>query len=375
MANAVDFGGRREFLDGLMKIADRSTAFGSRFMELSNPVTNPKLEWVNKTLVAMKDLVAATISSTTATIITLSGGTNSPKRIIDTVTVLLIGSERMTVTSTITVLTNQRQVVVSRGADSTTPSTYNPATEVQILNNRSEGFTAGRDDVQAGVREYNLTSIIERQAILSGTALSTNAAGNETEMRVQIEDLIGEIYKQLEFQLIYGIRKGDGTTSREAGGLLWFAQQAGNTFTATTLNETVFEGAIETYVSNGGDAKQLCCAVSTRQQRQINKLKQTRINSGGMRQNEYNIDNFVNTFNFGTQANVEIFYSPDIRANEAFFFQKDKVKIRPMKDRAMAIEDLGRDGDRSRKLLVAEYTFQIANARETLLYYNGLATT
>ena len=205
-ALAADFGGRLESINKmLLKVADRETPLLKRHLDLSNPVKNYKHEWVEKTLVGFTDTLATTISSSTATIITLSGGTNTPKRIIDTVTVLLVGTERMLVSSTVTVVTNSRTVVVTRGHLSTTNATHDSGKEVKILNSRSEGFSAGRDDTQKGTRNYNYTTIVERQAKISESAQGIESVGMETLLKNQVADLIPEVLKELENNFIYGV--------------------------------------------------------------------------------------------------------------------------------------------------------------------------
>lgn len=369
------FSGRLESINKmLMTIADRETPLLTRHLDLSNPVTNTKHEWVEKTLVGFSDTLAAS-AVTANTIVTLSGGTNSPKRIIDGVTVLLVGTERMLVTSTITVVTNSRGVIVTRGHNSTTALSHPAGRAVKILNNRAEGFTAGRDDTQKGVRQFNYTTIIERQARLSESSQGIETVGKETLLNKQIAELMPELMKELENQLIFGERTANADESaRSAGGLLWWANQVGNATTAATLNEDLIEGIIERYLKNGADPNKMMLLVSVNQQRVLNQLKEARVISGGMSQSENNINNFVELYNFGRRANVRVFFSTDLRDDELFFYDESKVKVRPLKDNALKTKPLPEDGHFVRKMVYGEYTFEVMNARETLFYRSGLAT-
>ncbi len=374
MAIVSQFESRLEAINKkLMEIADRETPLLKRHLDLSNPVDAIKWEWVDKTLKGLTDTLAAT-AVTAATIVTLNGGTNAPKRIIDNVTVFLAGSERMLVTSTITVVTNSSQHVVTRAYDSTTAVQHNPSKEFIILNSRAEGFTAGRDDTQKGTRQYNYTGIIEREAKVTGSAQAIDAVGAENTLEKQIEDLIPEVLKQLEVMLLYGARKANADlTAREPGGFVWWAQNVGTSTTATTLNDAVFDTVIKNYLKKGGDANQLAAIVSVTQQQKVNELKEARVVSGGMTQGETNINNFVTRYDFGSKAQIEIFYSTDVREDEAIFYQKNKVKVKPLKGRQVFRKKLPEDGDFKREMVCGEYTFEFSNARETLYHYTGLA--
>lgn len=376
MSQSSDYESRLESVNKMLqKIADRKTPLLKRHLDLSNPVTNYKHEWVDKTLVGFTDTLAASVASTTATIITLSGGTNNPKRVIDNVTTLLIGSELVLVTSTITVVTNNRQVVVTRGYRSTTPATFVTGKQVKILNPRSEGFTAGRDDTQKGVRRENYTVIIEREAKVTESSQGVDTVGQEAMLNKQMADLMPEMLKELENHLIYGQKYlGANEADRSTGGLIYWANNVGNSTTAATLNGNLIENAIQNYLAKGGDANGLMLLCSVNQQRVLNTLKNARVTGGGQSQSENNINNFVDVYNFGSQANVKVFFSTDMRDDECIFYDESKVKVRPLKDNAFKTKPLPEDGHFKRKLGFGEYVVEVFNARETLYHYTGLAT-
>jgi hypothetical protein len=376
MANSPDFPSRLEDINKtLMKIADRTTPLLARHLDLSNPVSNYKHEWVDKTLVGFTDTLATSVASTTATIITLSGGTNAPKRIIDGVTVLLAGTERLLVTSTVTVITNSRTVVVTRGYHSSTAATFAAGKQIKLLNPRVEGFSAGRDDTQKGVRKYNYTVIVDREAKVSESSQGIDSVGMETMLQKQVDELVPEILKELENHFLYGERYvGASDTDRSAGGLIWWANNVGNSTTASTLNGSLIENAIQNYLSKGGDANSLTLICSVNQQRVLNTLKVARVTGGGQSQSENNINNYVDAYNFGSKANVNVFFSTDMRDDEVIFYDKSKVSVKPLRNNAVKQKDLPEDGHFKRRLVFGEYTFEVANAQETLYHYYGLAT-
>lgn len=374
MAQASDFGSRLESVNQeLMKIADRETPLLKRHLDLANPVTNYKHEWVDKTLVGFTDTIAANLASTTATIVTLDGGTNAPKRVIDNVTVLLAGSEQMLVTSTITVVTNSRQVVVTRGYNSSTASTYAAGKQVKILNPRSEGFAAGRDDTQKGTRQENYTVIIEREAKVTESSQGVDTVGMEAMLDEQVNTLIPEVLKELENHFIFGQRKlGADHKDRASGGLIWWANNVGNSTTASTLNESLIETMIQNYLAKGGDVNKMMLLVSVNQQRKLNALKASRV-IGAHMQSENMINNYVEVYNFG-KYNVNVFFSTDLRDDEVVFYDESRVKVKPLKGNAIKSKPLPEDGHFQRKLVFGEYVFEVRNPRETLYHRFGLAT-
>lgn len=379
-----DYGSRLEDVDKMLsRIADRETPLLKRHLDLPNPATAIKHEWVDKPLKGLIDTLASSISSTTQTIITVNGGTNTPKRYIPGLTVLLIAGERMLVNSVITTVTNSATLFIGssgRGYHSTTAiSSAATGTQVKLMNFRTEGFSTGRDDSQKGTRNYNYTMIFERQLSLSRSSQAVNAVDNENAMDRQAAELTPELLKELEGAFIYSDRNASSDFSdRSAGGFYWQATQLGSSNAQDKGGNTVsfgdLDNVIETYLKNGGDPNQLCALTSVRQQRKLNGLKEARIINGGMGQGEMRLNNFVNGYDFGSSASVEVFFSTDVRNDEMYFYQKDKVKVIPLQGQSWKREKLAKTGDTDDEFIVGEYTFEFRNTRETLFMLYNLDT-
>jgi hypothetical protein len=385
-AKGSEYANRRESLDDVIKrVADRSTPFSSRFLSLSKPFDNYKFEWSDKVLNGFKDTLAASITSTTQTIITLSGGTNSPKAIKDGVTLLLLtqadGTDELAlVSSTISVASNYRKIVISRGERSTTAVTLANASTVKIVGApREEGFDASRDDSQKGPRLYNFTQIFNRELKLSRTSQAINVAGNEAKMAQQIAEQMPELMKELEMAFINNIVRSETGDVRISMGLRGACTTT--TFGATSannvnqngalLNKHFLESQFETISSAGGDLRRLFMAVSHTQQRQINLLKEDRVL---MSQTEKTLNNFVNRYDYGTDASIEIFYSNDLDAGEIYIGNLDNIDITPLEGAKMFRQQLAVTGDNKREMLVGEYGFKFRNVPQTLYRHYGLAT-
>src|ERR1044072_3786936 len=99
----TDFPSKLERVNKMMnKIAKRKTEFLSMFLKLNEPVDALKYEWVDKTLVRLKDKLSAALTSSSTTTITVASGTNAPKRYVDGYSLIYIEDEILLVSSTIT---------------------------------------------------------------------------------------------------------------------------------------------------------------------------------------------------------------------------------------------------------------------------------
>jgi hypothetical protein len=378
---AADFESRLEAVnDMLMAVADRNCKPLKMFLKLNEPVDNLKYEWVDKTLVGFKDTVYTALASSSTTVLTVAGGTNTPKRYIDGVSLIRVESEVMLVTSTVTVVTNSRVLNVTRAQVGTTASTHPAGAQVLIIGNpKNEGFSAGRDDSQKGVRAYNYTQILYREAKLSGTSQSVRAVGSEMKLDKQVADLLPEIMKELQYTFFHGIRYAADQvdfTDRRMGGMYYYATQGGGTNEDQGGDPLVFEmldDVIQQYIQNGGDATKLCMFVPVTQQRKLNDLKEARIISGGVSQSDNTMTNFWNRYEFGSSAQVDVIMTPDLADDEVYFCQKDLVGVHPMKERQFKRKPLPEDGDYVREMILGEYTGVFRNVRETLFRLHGLS--
>lgn len=376
---ASDFGGKLENINKMLSvIANRDYKFLAEFLDLETMVTSPKFEWVDKTLVGYKDALGAALTTSTGTTITVSSGTNAPKRYIDGLSLIYLDDEILLVNSTITVVTNSSSYNVTRGARATTASSHVNLTEVLILGApRVEGFSAGRDDTQKGSRFYNYTQIFQLEAKLSGTSQHVKAVGDEMKMNKQIDDLTKENMKQLQMSFINGKRYAvDDTnyTDRTMGGLRWAASTYGtNTDKAgAAIDKNFLEDVIETSIANGTPADKIVMALSTRQQRKINELQENRV-IHAIPQDSGKINNYVKTYSFGSAAEISLMLVSDLRKDECYFLQKDSIKVMPMEGRAWFSKPLPEDGDFVREMVLGEFTACFRNPRETLFRYYGLA--
>jgi hypothetical protein len=188
--------------------------------------------------------------------------------------------------------------------------------------------------------------------------------------------------KELQMSLVHGLRYANDATNytdRKMGGFYYWALNGGQNISNNNspISAGLIDDVIESYLNNGGDANNLSMLVPTKQQRKLNDLKEARIINGGMSQSETNINNFVESYDFGSRAKVEVILCTDLADNEIYFFDKSKNEVRPLGNenttRAFGRKPLPEDGDFKREMILGEYTAIFRNVRETLFRYNSLA--
>ncbi len=382
-ASSYDYASKIQDINRLISyIANRDTPLLNEFLDLSDPVKREQHEWINKPLMSFKDTLKVAITSTTATTITVNGGTaTGQRRYIPGLTMLDIADERLLVASVITVSTNYTALNVARNQLSTTPVTAAVNTQVFIVSaSPVEGFDASRDDSQKGVKAYNNTQIFKRELILTGTSQAIDTVGNETMLNTQAKELTPEIMKELQYAMLHELRDdGSGTGVRRMGGLKWFAQQTGGinneNMQNAELSYALIESVMAQYFDKGGDANKLLMIVPVTQQRKINQLKEARIIGGGQQQSDNAINNFADTYQFGTKGNAKIWWTTDLKDDEIYFVQKDKIRVRPLKGRTLDRVPLGKTGDNVKELILGEYTMEVKNPGETLYRKYNLSTS
>ncbi len=360
----------------LSAIGNVATPVLMKLLDLNSPATNYKHEWVDKPVATLKDTIKVAQTTVTVGVLTVNGGTNTPKRYIDGVSVLRIGAEYLLVTSTVTVVTNERVLAVTRQYYSTTAASIPVGKEVWIQNPQDESFEATRNDAQFGVRKYNFTRIFERQFALSGTMQALNTPGNENTMNRQRLELTAEILKELQTAVFHGVRSESGA-KRNMGGLFWYATSGGgnsvsaSTLASTIITTTVFDTIIENYANAGGDVEKIMMVCSYKQQNRINALKNGRIQQ---MQNDNTLNNQLDMYLYNGNARVKILASTDVAEDEIFVFEEGKVKVIPLQGRTLKEEKLAKTNDADKSMLVGEYTLEARNVKETLYHYYGFAT-
>ncbi len=322
--------------------------------------------WVDKTLKGYKDTLQASISSSTTTI-TIADG--AYKRIIDGVTYAQIGTEKLKVTAG----AGTNTLTVVRGQLGSSAAAQTAGDEVIFYTQlHEEGADNTRDDSQSGSKIYNVTQIFRRELKLSGTSQAVKSVAADNLWSNQVSELLPELLQELRTAALFGIRYADGDESlRTMGGLQHFATNQDNAGGAA-IDTDMFDDAILELLDNGANPNKLVMLMPGAQIKRLNALKVARVTGGGMAQSETKIVNTVDQYEF-TDAIVKVMRIPELKRNEFYIGEIDKLKVVPLQGRSFRVEDIGKVGDSVQKLLVGEYTLEAMNAPKVWVRKYNLA--
>lgn len=379
----TDIGTRREdILDVISKVAERETPLISMILGRT-PAKAVYHQWNDKNLVAFVDALGVAIASTTTATIQVTSGTNTGlRRYIPGSTVLLIGSEYLLVSSTVTVVTNSTILAVTRGYNnSTAGASYAVGTRVDIVAApQVAGFTAGNDHSQFGTLRGNYSQIFYREINLSGTAQAIDVAGNDNNMAEQMKDATEELMKEIHKNIFMGTRSDGTNTSNKTqfGGLRWFNDTYGTTggigvtgatkidFANNFLTWDDLDKVLRTALLNGGKPGNLMGIVGPTQNIALSQLIDSRIEIPAS-DSSYSYSRHLKRYESpGTGATIDFMVSTDLLPDEVYIFPKDKVSLVPLKGRALFRKPLPENGDHTREMLLGEYTLEVKNADKLL---------
>jgi len=244
--------------------------------------------------------------------------------------------------------------------------------------NAVEGADPTFSVASATTRLDNITAIIEKTAVVSGTLEATNRAGRGREMSYQIVKRAKEIKRDFEHQLVGVSRAKDAGSASQARQTAsyhaWIADNAdlgtsgspavatGNgSDTMTDGTQRAFvEASLETVIDsiwNNGGMPDVIMAGS------FNKRKITNFSGNSSEQNidrsSKKIINAVSVYesDYGTLKVVPNRFS---RARDVFVYQSDMWKIRTL--RGMKNSKIAKTGDSEKRQVIMEAGLEACNA-------------
>ena len=244
-ANPVDTGGRLvvDMRNQIAQLEPDESPFIT-FLRASKKNTrvayNPKFEWMEDSLTPNGSALAAAITATDATTITVTTGDEVLFKAGD---IIMVGAEAMLVSA---INTTNHQLTVSRGFGGTTAATASSAAPVYIISNAyAENSTSPAALTTKPEEKYNYTQIFRTSVQLSNTADKTKMYGG-ADRGYQRSKALLEHKREIAKAFYAGYRTIDGTyTKRTTGGLFSFLTQtqafaaAGTALTYANFDEYV----------------------------------------------------------------------------------------------------------------------------------------
>lgn len=249
-----------------------------------------------------------------------------------------------------------KTLTVARGYAGSTAAAIAKNAQIEAL------FVEGREGADARDPRYkprkkveNVTQIFDDSVEVSGTAQSISQYG--------IGDLYGyekakkelELALQLEKAVINGLMYDNGQV-RQMRGIRNFIQT--NVVTASSaITVDILNDVTQKVYSNGGFASggKYAFIVPAKQKMAISALTNDKIRITQAETSRGQVvDHIVNDF-----GSFPVIMNDNLKPDELFFIDTNRIAIRPLADRAFHHVLLGVTGDRQQGMIVGEYTLEL----------------
>lgn len=313
----------------------------------SVPVISTSHIWYEDEVFATKTLVTAAATET-ATEITV--GSTEPFR---EDVVAQIDEEMILVQS---VEPGANKITVVRGYANTTAAAIVKNAQIEFL------FVEGEEGADARSARYkhrnkveNVSQIFDDSVEVSGTAQTVGQYG--------ITDLYGyekakkelELALQLEKAVINGLYLDNGKV-RQMRGMRNFIQTNVTLAGGKDIDIKMLNDISQTVYEKGGFAGggSYAFIVPAKQKRKISDLQNDKLRIVQAETSRGQVvDHIVNDF-----GQFPVIMNDNLKADELLFIDTNRVKIRPLGDRAFYHTLLGVTGDSTRGMIVGEYTLE-----------------
>jgi hypothetical protein len=322
-------------------------------------VESVKYEWIEDELTGQVSSLAADISDTLVTQITIASGDGADKFPPDVDiynTVIRIDQEYMLVTDR-----SGDVLTVTRGYGGTTKATHASGATVHIISQMEhEGSDSKKAVAKARTRPSNYIQTFSRTVEVSGVQEAVKKLGGITsEIDYQIMQAMRQIALELEKTVIMGVKaqSGDGSTSFRTMGGLWAMIITNRTADSGSIDTIGIENDIRAIWDAGGVPRAI--VTSGKLAQDISNLYADRIRTdmqttiGGV-----NITSIINPLGAGPIAIV-----PHRMVAEGEYYMLDTDRIALGYLRPFFMKDLADDGDADKRWIGGDYTLELMNEK------------
>lgn len=268
--------------------------------------------------------------------------------------VIRIGDELVLVTK---VDEGSKKLTVVRGYADTEAEAHEAGETVEFMFvEGAEGSDARDGRYKPRKRVSNITQIFDDSVELTGTAMAIAQHGvdNEYEKEKQKKQL--ELALQLEKAVINGVRYENGKVRLMSGMRSFIKTNKVNAAKAPVSLDLLTEAFRQVFEKGGmnGGGKYVIIAGGS-QKVAISKIQEAAIRIT-RQDNERGsvVDHFVSDF-----GNAEIILNNNLRSDEIFVVDANRISIRPLQTREFSHTYLGKKGDYMQGMIVGEYTLEL----------------
>lgn len=339
-------GKRESVTDQVLLLNPYQTPFIS-MLGFGNPVDQVEHVWFEDSMFANESKVTEA-ADTLAT--TLKVADTEPFRAGH---VVKVGEELLLVTGVDIVA---KTISVMRGYAGTTAE--NIAADAKIsfqFVEGAEGADARASRYKARVRKSNITQIFDDTVEISGTAAAVANYGIDDLYEYEKAKKLLELTLQAEKAFIGGIRYENGTV-RQMDGVRNLIKTNVTNLNGTDLTMDVINDALQAIYTKGGFATggNYEIVVPAKQKRVIGKFDKNLVQITQSDESRGTVVNRLIT-DFGE---FPVSINDNLNPDEVLILDKNRIAIRPLRNREFGHEYLGKKGDYYQGMIVGEYTLE-----------------
>ena len=245
---------------------------------------------------------------------------------------------------------------------------------IQIISHPAqEGQDMPADESKIRTKVSNFTQIFQKGISVSHTMRAVNQAGVADEFSLQVSRRLMEVMRELDSALINGISsasQGSDTVYRSMGGIVQYASQAGGNVSSVSeaLTLSVINTMCKQIWDDGGYPDFIL--VGGKQKRAIATFDQSARRSNYDTQTAgYVVDRIITDLGFM----LDVIVDPQVPDDVIIIGDLDKVKVMPLANSAMHVEDIAKTGASTKAMIYGEYTAEFRNAKEAFAFHDNLS--
>lgn len=356
--------------DMLAEIIRRdNTAFIGR-VGISGMATQIQHSWSESSLNANTATCAEALDSSETTL-DVAAGHGRRFRIGTLFTLEVAGfTEVMQVTD---ISTDALTIVRGYGSTSAQAGSAGTSDTIKILshpNQSGQDMPADTSKIRTLVSNY--CQIFQYGVNIAHDMRAILTAGVADEYSFQVAQRLMEAMRELNSSVVRGIKSasaGSDTVYRSMAGLLEFASQSSGNVNTTSEALTLAvvnqmakdiwdDGGVPNFILVGGKQKR---AISTFDQSARRSVYDSSVAG-------YVVDRVLTDLGYY----LDVIVDPSMPDDVAIMGDLGRVKVMPLRNSAMRIEDIAKTGAATKSQIYGDYTCEVRNALESFAYHNSL---
>lgn len=317
------------------------------------PTTATKISWVDYTSEGTQTTLATQVSSTGETTFTVADGSIFTKDCLAAIGVEIV---KVTNISGNTLTVERAKHATSAGAS------YKEGEEIYYINdNLEEGADLIGATYKPGANFDNVTQIIREEISVSGTAeaIEIPSAGGYDAYSLEQLRKMDKVIGKIEKAVVSGVKFEDGNRRGMDGVKTMLKKGQVVDASSGEISLALFSSLLKKLYNIGADLTGGTYAfyVSAVQKVKISELLKKYVEASTDEETLGAVANYINT-DFGK---FPLILSNNLRSDEIMFVNHDDIKLRPLGDRGLIHEYMGKTGDNTKGLILSELTVEMRN--------------